>query len=59
MDYDVNDDDAPQPQAGIIPVVGGIFVLMNYLRDLVIHGVHGPFEEFKRQITCNKEATRI
>ena len=40
---DVKDGDAPQPQAGIIPVVGGISTLMNYLRVLVIRGVHEPF----------------
>ena len=55
MDVEEGDD----PQAGIIPVVGGISTLMNYLRALVIRGVHEPFKEFKKQITCNKEATRI
>ena len=32
---------------------------MSYLRALVIRGVHEPFEEFKKQITSNEEATRI
>ena len=47
------------PQAAFIPVVGGISTLMTYLKALVIRGFHEPFEEFKNQITCNEEATRI
>ena len=48
MEYDVNED-APPAKAVIVPVVGGIYVLMDNTRRMVIHKIHEPFEEFKKK----------
>ena len=51
MDY----VDYVDPEA---PIIGGLAVLLNKIRALVIRGMTEPMEVFRKSINDNQEATR-